>query len=604
MMKKNSSNNSEWNSVGINKYTNTKYNKQGYNQNGYDLRGYDRNGLDQNGYDTSGWNKEGKNKYTQTVYDKCGYDKCGYDNEGYDKGGYDNEGYDNKGYNKKGYDQEGYNKKGYSFKGYDREGYDKNGWNVLGINRKTRSKYDESGFKLNGYDEEGFDKSGFNKNNINRNGFNREGFGLSNKAFYKNNKNQIIQLGDLVKYLPRKDLGLCKIIEITNQKKCILKIRGVTFKNILIDDIEFCFDKNGIDNEGFNEYGWNINGINKKTNSEFDENGYDQNGWNELGWNIEDKNKHTHSMFDKEGYNRLGFDKNGWNINGINQLTKTSFDEYGYDVNGWNEADWNKKGINKYTHNKYNKKGYDIDGNHISKYINGLKSDKTNYIDKQENINSNKTIDEQIKKKEAFGNNYDKDELSNWVTSDKKSEIICTKNHTNENIEKKINVITNNNHIQTLEKTSNEDTKREESNIEHNKKSNHILGWGIGILLFLFINSFIQSTCHDGWSSPSIGMQGACSHHGGVDSKGGLRLLALLFSAYIGYMSSSINFQYYLKKYIAGIMILPFLGMVVYSYNKGDPLADILIMFLPLIPVLVVGLLIYIYYWLKDNLFK
>lgn len=30
------------------------------------------------------------------------------------------------------------------------------------------------------------------------------------------------------------------------------------------------------------------------------------------------------------------------------------------------------------------------------------------------------------------------------------------------------------------------------------------------------------TTCADGWASPSIGRQGACSHHGGVDGSAGL----------------------------------------------------------------------------------
>ena len=43
----------------------------------------------------------------------------------------------------------------------------------------------------------------------------------------------------------------------------------------------------------------------------------------------------------------------------------------------------------------------------------------------------------------------------------------------------------------------------------------------IGITIFFFsfsiISSFVDSpTCKDGWRSSSIGIQGACSHHGGV----------------------------------------------------------------------------------------
>lgn len=34
--------------------------------------------------------------------------------------------------------------------------------------------------------------------------------------------------------------------------------------------------------------------------------------------------------------------------------------------------------------------------------------------------------------------------------------------------------------------------------------------------------------CRDGWRSPSIGRQGACSHHGGVSRNGPIGLLAVV----------------------------------------------------------------------------
>ena len=43
-----------------------------------------------------------------------------------------------------------------------------------------------------------------------------------------------------------------------------------------------------------------------------------------------------------------------------------------------------------------------------------------------------------------------------------------------------------------------------------------------------------ETTCKDGWKIPSIGRQGACSHHGGVDYHGGHRLLALIGSIVVG----------------------------------------------------------------------
>jgi hypothetical protein len=44
------------------------------------------------------------------------------------------------------------------------------------------------------------------------------------------------------------------------------------------------------------------------------------------------------------------------------------------------------------------------------------------------------------------------------------------------------------------------------------------IGFTIGLLIFLF-SLYIkpEAVCHDGWKSPSIGVQGACSHHGGVN---------------------------------------------------------------------------------------
>jgi hypothetical protein len=43
---------------------------------------------------------------------------------------------------------------------------------------------------------------------------------------------------------------------------------------------------------------------------------------------------------------------------------------------------------------------------------------------------------------------------------------------------------------------------------------------------------FGPETCRDGWHSPSIGLSGACSHHGGVASRGPLYIL--LFAAAVG----------------------------------------------------------------------
>lgn len=49
----------------------------------------------------------------------------------------------------------------------------------------------------------------------------------------------------------------------------------------------------------------------------------------------------------------------------------------------------------------------------------------------------------------------------------------------------------------------------------------------ISVVTFFLILSiadhlFGYTSCRDGWDSPSIGNRGACSHHGGVDSNGGV----------------------------------------------------------------------------------
>jgi hypothetical protein len=52
------------------------------------------------------------------------------------------------------------------------------------------------------------------------------------------------------------------------------------------------------------------------------------------------------------------------------------------------------------------------------------------------------------------------------------------------------------------------------------------VGWIVGILTFLFLTFFVpELTCVDGWRSPSIGRQGACSYHGGVEKHSVLGVL-------------------------------------------------------------------------------
>ncbi|MEK6678006.1 MAG: hypothetical protein AABY39_01185, partial [Nitrospirota bacterium] len=57
---------------------------------------------------------------------------------------------------------------------------------------------------------------------------------------------------------------------------------------------------------------------------------------------------------------------------------------------------------------------------------------------------------------------------------------------------------------------------------------NQALGWLSGIAIFLLLAQMLpEIRCADGWASPSIGRQGACSRHGGVKGNG-LYTLAIL----------------------------------------------------------------------------
>lgn len=61
--------------------------------------------------------------------------------------------------------------------------------------------------------------------------------------------------------------------------------------------------------------------------------------------------------------------------------------------------------------------------------------------------------------------------------------------------------------------------------------------WLIGIATFVSLHIAaslvldLRATCRDGWSSPSIGSPGACSHHGGVDRRGGLLTILFLLAS-------------------------------------------------------------------------
>lgn len=58
---------------------------------------------------------------------------------------------------------------------------------------------------------------------------------------------------------------------------------------------------------------------------------------------------------------------------------------------------------------------------------------------------------------------------------------------------------------------------------------------GVAVFVFLVLGSrsiLGPATCRDGWRSPSIGRQGACSHHGGVSHSRMLLIFPFLGLAY------------------------------------------------------------------------
>lgn len=62
-----------------------------------------------------------------------------------------------------------------------------------------------------------------------------------------------------------------------------------------------------------------------------------------------------------------------------------------------------------------------------------------------------------------------------------------------------------------------------------------IIGITCGIMLFFGLTALLPDVrCADGWLSYSIGKQGACSHHGGVDNNEIYRLLILGLSIFVG----------------------------------------------------------------------
>ena len=60
------------------------------------------------------------------------------------------------------------------------------------------------------------------------------------------------------------------------------------------------------------------------------------------------------------------------------------------------------------------------------------------------------------------------------------------------------------------------------------KKSFWLVPGIVFVTVFFGMKDLLGGGCADGWHSSSIGMQGACSHHGGVGSGGGISLISAL----------------------------------------------------------------------------
>jgi hypothetical protein len=66
-------------------------------------------------------------------------------------------------------------------------------------------------------------------------------------------------------------------------------------------------------------------------------------------------------------------------------------------------------------------------------------------------------------------------------------------------------------------------------------------GWAVTFIIVKALAPLMpETTCYDGWHSPSIGRMGACSHHGGVNRHNGLMLLVVGVSLGAGFLTSNL----------------------------------------------------------------
>ena len=375
--------------------------------------------------------------------------------------GIDVDGYDEHGYNKKGYDRSGYNKNG-----IDRNNFDKDGifyeQQEDGTFINTGRKVDNNGFNKKGMFCE-LQKDGTyieTESGINHYGFSRDGFWYPRNAHYYSDyyEGRIVdnnffdkdgyywrpaQEGESGKFINRReyvnshqkinDRGFDRdgywyikkkdgTIEKTDRKfdNNGFEIDGLcTRKTVSGKQIRIKQNQYGFDLEGnyypirggrysdkpygkYDNFGFDVNGINIKTGSRLDENNFDRNGIyykrqedgklkstglrvNERGFNrlghyckLQSDGKYidTKEIVDPEGYTMNGYDLHGFSKRGFyHDIDGQIYDPHGFRQDGtyletgltYNKRKFNIDGRHIITKKKRDLRGFDIDGNNTER---------------------------------------------------------------------------------------------------------------------------------------------------------------------------------------------------------------------------------------------
>ena len=274
--------------------------------------------FDESGYDSNGFNIKGIHKDTKTRYDKDGYDHQGYDEFGLNKYGFTRDGHyaqlgdngkltvvfakittrmlskeNDKNYNKDGYTARGFSGVGKNYYvlkknpelGDIYETFDRRGFLADGTNIETGTKYNKYGYDAYGYNKDGFDEYGFNAEGINEytgTKLDLDGNSYKDARAYKRRKLELPEGLDKDGF---DENGLW------NRTSRFSKETGL--------DIEG-YDKNGFNIDGINRAGFRKDGIHIETNIKYGPDGYDIDGYDIDG-------------YDKDGYDMLGIDRNGIN---------------------------------------------------------------------------------------------------------------------------------------------------------------------------------------------------------------------------------------------------------------------------------------------------